>query len=73
MRSERESVPLKIVYADNNATTQIASEVYDAMVPFLTNNYFNPSSMYEPARGTADMVNDARGTIAKHPATVEVL
>ncbi len=57
---------MKIVYADNNATTQIAPEVYDAMVPFLTNNYFNPSSMYEPARGAADVVNEARRTIAKH-------
>jgi len=57
---------MRIVYADNNATTQIAPEVYDAMVPFLTDNYFNPSSMYEPARGTADMVNEARRGIAGH-------
>ncbi len=57
---------MSIVYADNNATTQIAPEVYDAMVPFLTDNYFNPSSMYEPARGTADMVNESRRGIARH-------
>ena len=57
---------MKIVYADNNATTQVAPEVYDAMVPFLTDNYYNPSSMYEPARGTADAVTEARRTIAGH-------
>jgi len=57
---------MRIVYADNNATTQIASEVYDAMVPFLTDNFYNPSSMYEPARATADTVTAARDGIARH-------
>jgi len=56
----------KIVYADNNATTRVAPEVYEAMVPFLTEDYFNPSSMYEPARHTAHAVAEARKTIAGH-------
>jgi cysteine desulfurase len=57
---------MKIVYADNNATTRVAPEVYRAMVPFFTEDYFNPSSMYEPARGTAAAINQARDEIARH-------
>jgi len=47
---------MKIIYLDNNATTQTAPEVYQAMVPYLTEDYFNPSSMYEPARQTGRAV-----------------
>ena len=57
---------MQIVYADNNATTQIAPEVYEAMVPFLTGGYFNPSSMYEAARGVANAIAAARKGIAQH-------
>jgi cysteine desulfurase len=57
---------MKIIYADNNATTRIAPEVYEAMVPFLTEDYFNPSSMYEAARGAADAIAQARQEIAGH-------
>ena len=55
---------MKIIYADNNATTQVAPEVYEAMAPFLTEDYFNPSSMYEPARRTAAAMAQARKQIA---------
>ncbi len=57
---------MKIIYADNNATTQVAPEVYEAMIPYFTEDYFNPSSMYEPAQGTASAVIRARKTIAQH-------
>jgi len=57
---------MRIVYADNNATTQVAPEVYEAMIPLFTDNYFNPSSMYEPARGAADVVARSREGIARH-------
>jgi cysteine desulfurase len=55
---------MKIIYADNNATTKVAPEVYEAMAPFLTEDYFNPSSMYEPARRTAAAMAQARKQIA---------
>jgi cysteine desulfurase len=56
---------MKTVYADNNATTRIAPEVYQAMVPYLTEDYFNPSSMYEAARGAANAIAEAREVVAK--------
>ena len=57
---------MKTIYVDNNATTQVAPEVYRAMVPFLTEQYFNPSSMYAPAQKTANAVAGARARIAQH-------
>ncbi len=57
---------MKTIYVDNNATTQVAPEVYRAMVPFLTEQYFNPSSMYAPAQKTANAVARARARIAQH-------
>ena len=56
---------MKTIYVDNNATTRIAPEVVEAMTPFLTDEYFNPSSMYEPARRTAQAMAEARGKIAR--------
>ncbi len=55
---------MKTIYVDNNATTRIAPEVYRAMIPYLTENYFNPSSMYEPARLTAQALAQARKGVA---------
>ena len=56
---------MAIIYLDNNATTRIAPEVVDAMMPYFTDEYFNPSSMYEAARGPAEAVASARRRIAK--------
>ncbi len=57
---------MNIIYADNNATTRIAPEVVETMMPFLTTQYFNPSSMYEPAKYPCSMLKQARGEIARH-------
>lgn len=53
------------VYLDNNATTAVAPEVVEAMLPYLRDEYFNPSSMYEPARGPAAAVAAARASLAR--------
>lgn len=52
------------IYLDNNATTAVAPEVVAAMRPFLEDQYFNPSSMYEAARGPAHALAAARRTVA---------
>jgi cysteine desulfurase len=57
---------MNIIYADNNATTRVAPEVAEAMTPFFTETYFNPSSMYEPARQAAQALQEARQKIAAH-------
>jgi cysteine desulfurase len=56
---------LEIIYLDNNATTRVAPEVFEALTPFLTTDYYNPSSMYEAARGPAAAIAAARSTIAR--------
>jgi cysteine desulfurase len=54
----------KIIYMDNNATTRIAPEVVDAMMPFLTDCYGNPSSMHTFGGQVGRAVEDARAKIA---------
>mgnify|MGYP001100769093 FL=1 len=56
---------MKNVYVDNNATTAIAPEVLAVMQPYLTSDYFNPSSMYDAARSSAEAIESARRTIAR--------
>lgn len=55
---------MSLVYVDNNATTPIAPEVVEAMMPYFRDEYFNPSSMYEPARRTHQALVRARKTLA---------
>lgn len=57
---------MRLVYADNNATTAVAPEVVEAMTPYLRELYFNPSSMYDPARQAAQAIAQARATVARH-------
>ena len=56
---------MNIVYADNNATTKVAPEVFEAMKPYFTDDYFNPSSMYAPAQRISHAINKARADIAE--------
>ncbi len=52
------------IYFDNNATTRIAPEVFDAMKPFLTEFYGNPSSAYTIGRATRRAIETTREKIA---------
>ncbi|MDX9724125.1 MAG: cysteine desulfurase NifS, partial [Myxococcota bacterium] len=52
-------------YLDNNATTPLDPAVVEAMLPFLSSQYFNPSSMYEPARAVASALEQSRKSIAR--------
>jgi len=52
------------IYFDNNATTQPAPEAVDAMLPFLREQWGNPSSMHAFGGGTAKAVDRARGQVA---------
>jgi cysteine desulfurase len=52
------------IYMDNNATTQVAPEVLDEMLPFLKGYYYNPSSMYSMAGEVGRRLNDARAQVA---------
>lgn len=51
------------VYLDNNATTCVDPIVLDKMLPFLKENYANPSSMYDSAKISADAIEKARAQI----------
>ena len=53
-----------MIYFDNNATTQIAPEVFDAMRPFLTASYGNPSSAYSFGREMSKAIDNARESVA---------
>lgn len=54
----------KMIYLDNAATTKTAPEVVEAMLPYFTEFYGNPSSIYEFAQKSKEAVNHARGQIA---------
>ena len=50
----------RFVYADNSATTKISKEVLDAMMPYLTESYGNPSSIYKLGRDSKRAIETAR-------------
>ncbi len=54
-----------MIYLDNNATTQIAPSVFDAMRPFLETGFGNPSSAYAAGRETRSAVEHARESVAE--------
>lgn len=55
---------MKNVYLDNNATTRIDDKVIEKMMPYLTDNYANPSSMYDTAHVCANAIEEARCQVA---------
>jgi len=55
---------MNIIYLDNNATTKVAPEVVDAMLPYLSDYYGNPSSMHSFGGDVAEKIKEARENIA---------
>ncbi len=55
----------EVIYVDNNATTAVAPEVLDAMLPFLTDFYGNPSSIHTFGGQVRKYVDDARDSVAR--------
>jgi cysteine desulfurase len=55
---------IDMIYLDNNATTQVAPEVFEAMQPFLTSHYGNPSSAHALGRESRAAVEQARQEVA---------
>lgn len=55
---------MKTIYLDYNATTPIAPSVQEAMAPFFTRHYGNPSSHHTLGRACFEAVEDARGQVA---------
>ena len=56
---------MKTVYVDNNATTKVAPEVLEVMVPFFSEYYGNPSSMHFFGGQVQKKVDEARGNVAE--------
>lgn len=54
----------KLIYLDNAATTAVRPEVVDAMLPYFTEKYGNPSSVYDFAAKNKKAVNESRQIIA---------
>jgi cysteine desulfurase len=55
---------MKVIYVDNNATTMVAPEVLDAMMPYFSTNYGNPSSMHSFGGNVAGAIETARENVA---------
>ena len=53
-----------VTYLDNNATTELAPEVLEVMVPLLRDGYGNPSSVYALGRHAAKVLEDARAHVS---------
>ena len=53
------------IYLDNAATTRTAQEVVDAMLPYFTESYGNPSSIYELGQRSKEAITNAREEIAR--------
>ncbi len=56
---------MKNIYLDNNATTKIDPLVLESMLPFLKENYANPSSMYDSAKISANAIEHARAQVGE--------
>jgi len=56
---------MDVIYMDNNATTKVAPEVVDAMQPYFSEYYGNPSSMHSFGGDVAAKIKEARENVAR--------
>ena len=59
-----DAAPARGVYLDYAAATPVAPEVLEAMLPYLTERFYNPSAPYALARGAREDLEAARTTLA---------
>lgn len=55
----------RVIYMDNAATTSVKPEVLNAMLPYFTEEYGNPSSVYSFAQKSRTAIDETRETIAR--------
>ena len=55
----------RFIYADNSATTQVSESVLNAMLPYLKEQFGNPSSIYRLGRDAGRAIENARSEIAE--------
>ena len=71
---KHEPLTMNRIYFDNAATTAIDPQVLEVMLPYLTEKYGNPSSIYSYGRESRMAIENARKTVAKilhaHPAEI---
>ena len=56
---------MDVIYLDNNATTKPAPEVVEAMLPYLTESYGNPSSVHRFGQRARQAIDEARARVAQ--------
>ncbi|MBX7226639.1 MAG: cysteine desulfurase [Chitinophagales bacterium] len=65
---------MKTIYLDNAATTPLLPEVLETMLPYMTEQFGNPSSQYSLGRQTRSAIEEARKNVAKlihaHPGEI---
>lgn len=65
---------MKTIYLDNAATTPVAEEVVEAMLPYLKEEYGNPSSIHQLGNRTRAVIEEARKKVAEmlnaHPSEI---
>ena len=55
---------MNVIYTDNNATTQVAPEVLEEMLPYFSNQYGNPSSIHSFGGNVGKKLEEARSRVA---------